>query len=163
MGRPLLCKWNQYETKKRRHFESAFSKCLMPPIFLAILSLVRIAHAPSRTLLTFRRLEGRKFHISALVKKQTKQFTIDFLAGADVAMRINPRLSSKVKLEFVRFGPTLKNRFQRVICNSRLDDTWGDEERLKPAPFLLKRKHTFDLLVSFHFRDEQFLAQFFRV
>lgn len=39
---------------------------------------------------------GRKLFLSGIVNKPFKQFTIDFLAGKDVAFRLNPRIKEKV-------------------------------------------------------------------
>ncbi|KAI6182413.1 Galectin [Aphelenchoides bicaudatus] len=70
----------------------------------------------------------RRFYISGLVTKKAKQFVIDFLSGQDVALRIDSRFPAK-----------------KVICNTRQNEEWGQEQIIKPFPF--RRAKAFDLLI----------------
>ncbi|CAD5209910.1 unnamed protein product [Bursaphelenchus xylophilus] len=73
---------------------------------------------------------GRKLYVSALVKKTAKQFFIEFYAASDVVLQLNPRFPVK-----------------KLVCNSKTDGKWGQEEYLTLEPFPFKRKRNFDLLI----------------
>uniref|UniRef100_A0A7E4VPN6 Galectin n=1 Tax=Panagrellus redivivus TaxID=6233 RepID=A0A7E4VPN6_PANRE len=73
---------------------------------------------------------GRKLYVSAMAKKKAKHFFIDFHAGQDIALRVNPRFPAK-----------------NIVANTRSGQTWGTEQRLQNDEFPFKRKRNFDLLI----------------
>lgn len=81
---------------------------------------------------------GRKLYVSAFVRKNAKQFVVDFHAGTDVAFRFNPRVASK-----------------KLIRNTRSEDRWGTEEKDLDTSFPFKKKRAFDLL--FFCEENRFL------
>jgi hypothetical protein len=97
--------------------------------------------------------------ISGLLKKRAKKFCLELHSGSNIALRMNAvfRFASKV-LVFNWFIENIANKSflsQKLSCNSRTGDVWGQEERIKPAEFPFKRKKTFDLLI--YCEEEQFI------
>nr|XP_020459439.1 galectin-3-like [Monopterus albus] len=59
--------------------------------------------------------------ILAHVQPNAKMFTVNFLRGNDVAFHINPRFNEGGK--------------QVVVCNHKVGERWGSEERDLKGPF----------------------------
>ena len=73
---------------------------------------------------------SRKLYVSGLAKKRSKQFNLELHSGSNIALRINPRFPS-----------------QKIVISTRIDNIWGEEEKLVLEEFPLRKKKTFDFLV----------------